>query len=698
MMKKFLCFVTIIACSLAFATFAPLVSPMACATETGAEIKSVDRNYIAFIKQTAESPLEETATLDMLEQMYNASTVSLKNYMEQSSLGKFSVQTEFLNKNTAFQLTQADTFYKPRYEYKNGAYNEVNQNGYDNRFFLNGEVCSPDTQGALEHVERYAREQDLIKQVVECLNAQNPVVQDGNADGKIDAITFLIDSDYGEEGSSWDSILWPHMSYFFGYGADKLAKTYYVPNGYFESVNIDVDQKLLLGGMEVYNYNFITLGYLTNETLSAEYGGIGNVGVICHEYMHNLGVMDYYSYTDSTYQSVGELDVMGITKTLPQYSLAYVRQKLGWLREGENVMPIETSGTYTLQAIGTSNAVKAYKLVLDDYAETGEYFMFEMRSNKSGAFDSSLGGAGLVVYRVNEENAFINAQGALGTQEYGNMYSDVGQEEIYIFREGNGYATTKNGKSLAMLNGEVLLSGYDTSIFGTRDPSVKGTLYTYKPNGFGGFLLNYRNSTICYSNGKNSMIALSNIQTSADDLSVTFNIEFDAKNYPVTENCNLRFVKGRGCNQVVWDGGMRSGFVHLLVVENTNGLVGANNTVAVQPTAQEIINGEMSGYNTLFATKTPVSFQKTNLDSSFNNCVVFALIDDGENSFVKTVCVIAKPQNGIIGNEFGGLAEFVDYLINSEYFKYAIGMIVLGICVSVGFAILKGLFKFLMGK
>jgi len=151
-------------------------------------------------------------------------------------------------------------------------------------------------------------------------------------------------------------------------------------------------------------------------------GYTGGVSVLCHEMYHSFG--SFWEHTPDLYHSkqdmipVGDWDVMAHSKNPPQHMGAYMKYKYGgWI---SSIPEITTSGTYTLQPL-TSPTNNCYKISVKGSLQ---YIVVEYRK-KTGTFESSLPGSGLLVYRINED-----MKGNIS----GSGYSGGVLDEVYIFR------------------------------------------------------------------------------------------------------------------------------------------------------------------------------------------------------------------------------------------------------------------------
>ena len=640
-------------------------------------------NLVAFVDFDNEE-FVDAQFLSNLDKAYNTDEISLKNFFLAESLNSLTVNTIFLNDSGSIKMEHGESYYAPKYEYDGvlNVYNQVNPNGYDNRYFINGEPVNPESAGALEHIERIVREQLMLREISQKLNGLIADKKaDNNGDGKIDALTVIVDNK-SFEYSNWDSILWPHMSYAYVLDKNVSTRGYYVPAGFLESYG-DLSKQVTIDGLNLSNYNLLTTSYINVENSQIS----GNVGVLCHEFLHNLGLYDYYYYPDQTYEPVGDLDILGITHQIPQFNLSYLRQKLGWLEEGENILPIEESGSYTLNAVtATDSPVKAYKLVPNNFSQTGEYFMMEMRTN-TGGFDSQLKSSGLVVYRINEKNGYINAVGNLSTIPYGNMYGGRDREEIFVYRMGGADSTNKSNASLAILDGEEVVNGYyyEKNWIGSTDLSKEPHFFV-KSTGVLMFKRNYYGNTLSYSSGANSGIAITNITLSADNQSVSFNVEFDDSSVAVSQTDDASVVQtDYGALNVVWQSGSRKGKTYILQVEYDGSLVGIEGDKVYckkLPQASEMINGKITGYNTVKHQVLPISNKKGSLNEG-EGVATFVMLDDGETQRIIFAGATLKSSS----NQITLPTDFLKDFLNSNQFKLviygAIGIVALSFILAL---------------
>jgi len=241
------------------------------------------------------------------------------------------------------------------------------------------------TIGYVDDTDRRTREHTLLVNAVNGVSSQIPsgLVVDSDGDGKVDNVCFII------KGSTdaWASLLWPHRWSLYSL-----------------TVNIN--------GKRVYDYNF----QLSNSLATS------GVGVLCHEMFHSLGSPDLYHYTSNGISPTGTWDIMCSDTNPPQHMSAYMKYKYGhWIA---SIPVLSTSGTYALNPL-TSSSGQCYRINSPNSAT--EYFVVEYRK-KTGTFESSLPGSGMLIYRINPA-VTGNASGP--------------PDEVYLFRLGG--TPTANG-------------------------------------------------------------------------------------------------------------------------------------------------------------------------------------------------------------------------------------------------------------
>lgn len=191
---------------------------------------------------------------------------------------------------------------------------------------------------------------------------------DNDGDGVLDGLA-LIHQGPGAEATGSSQDIWSHSSIIYG---------------------------VKIGGVEVGRYT------VQPETIG--YGSrISTVGVMCHEFGHNLGAPDFY---DADYESsggdfpgTGLFDVMGSGAwngdkgDRPAGFNMWQKIQYGWVKP---TVLTETSDVNNMP--GSTFTPTAYRF---NTTIPGEYFVVENRQ-KEGVFDQSIPSSGVLIYHANE--------------------------------------------------------------------------------------------------------------------------------------------------------------------------------------------------------------------------------------------------------------------------------------------------------
>lgn len=335
-----------------------------------------DVNHLVIFVKFPDPTQSFTHNIGYYRAIYNDSNYSLKDYYDESSFGQLEITSHFeptqpTSGNVAYVTVQhLRNYYEP--------YSGSNLIGY------NGST------------ERFVREQALIAEIVDSLNAGSGAYTslnlDDDNDGYIDAISFVFT---GEAGTD---ILWPHMWTIYLYQ--------YSQYGYTQN-----DFKI--NGKTIGNYFLYTDGF---------YGTANWIPVVAkHEFAHML-IEALDLYTNDTQVPVDKWSIMANSYVgMGQYFLMYERERYGrWV----DVPSISADGTYTLHPT-TSDTNNCYKIPTSDtnqfiyveYKQTQNEFLGDLSQHVSPT-------SGLLVYRVNKSNS-------------GN-YEDY---EVYVYRPGGAYGS-----------------------------------------------------------------------------------------------------------------------------------------------------------------------------------------------------------------------------------------------------------------
>ncbi|MCX7861489.1 MAG: M6 family metalloprotease domain-containing protein [Bacteroidales bacterium] len=222
---------------------------------------------------------------------------------------------------------------------------------------------------------------------------------DNNNDGYIDGIA-IFHQGHGQEASGNTNDVWSHTG-------------------------------------SVYYYNLVYNGKrCATYTMQPEKVGTSTnmitVGVMVHEFGHNLGLPDLYD-TDYSSDGIGNWDVMAGGswlnggRTIPVHN-AWSKYQLGWLTP----VTLTNPGTYTLNTSLTSNTV--YRI---NTQTNNEYFLLENRQKTSGTWNAYLPGSGMIIYHIDQN--YINSHWSSNT-----VNDDENHQGVDI-EEADGTLTTNNG-------------------------------------------------------------------------------------------------------------------------------------------------------------------------------------------------------------------------------------------------------------
>lgn len=126
---------------------------------------------------------------------------------------------------------------------------------------------------------------------------------------------------------------------------------------------------------------------------------MSTIGVMCHEFGHNLGAPDYYDTSKyGSNNGTGQWDLMasgswnGLSGDRPAHHNPYQKAEYGWL----SLKDLPENGSVVLKPVMDKPDV--YKI---NTATPGEFFVLENRQRK-GVFEAVLPGSGMVIYHVDE--------------------------------------------------------------------------------------------------------------------------------------------------------------------------------------------------------------------------------------------------------------------------------------------------------
>jgi M6 family metalloprotease-like protein len=346
-------------------------------------------NLVVYVRFSGEAEFGQT--ISTYDGWFNTNTNSLTNYFQEASYNQLAVNTTFYPAPVSGNVVSW-------------------QDTQHTRAYFQPYNATTNTIGYQDDTQRTDREFTLLASAIAGVAAAVPadLVIDSDGDGNVDNVVFIISGAAG----AWSSLLWPHRWSIY-------------------------DRTVTLRGKRVYDFNFQLKDFLTSSS----------VGVLCHEFFHSLGAPDLYHYaSDSTIDPVGSWDVMEATANPPQHMGAFMKWKYGhWI---PSVTTLNSNGTYNLNPV-TSSTNNCYRI--NSPNSTTEYFMVEYR-RKTGTYENSIPGSGLLVYRINTLAGEGNAEGP--------------PDEVYIYRP-NGTTTVNGTTSSANYS----LETGRTSISSTTNPT-----------------------------------------------------------------------------------------------------------------------------------------------------------------------------------------------------------------------------------
>ncbi|MGL4485024.1 MAG: InlB B-repeat-containing protein [Anaerovoracaceae bacterium] len=384
-------------------------------------------NLIIYIRFADEKEFVSTSFMNKVKGYFVNDKQSVGSYIKAESRGE----------------TEAKTVIPVSYSYKD-IYNR-------NYFQPYNETTNPN--GYVGNVEREKREHSLLLRAVESIapKVSSSQVLDYNNDNRIDNVNFIVSG----MTNGWNNLLWPHKWDLF-------------------SVNAKINGKRVY----TFNFNLAGSGYFSLDTL-------------IHEFKHTIGFPDLYRYYDDSrdYKDknpVAEWDMMADSRD--QYSLfACMADYTSWAGKDDTRYYIKSNGdatTYSLYPTTNASSSKSAVKVISN-VNPKEYFVIEYRRNDytRTIWDKGLNDSGLIVYRVNVNNAGDGNRDGKGT--------DLSLDQYYVFRTG--------------------ASPDSACIDGVKRKSY-GSLNLSNTN---------KNSTIYYSNGQNSGIVISIVETSGEKITFT---------------------------------------------------------------------------------------------------------------------------------------------------------------------------------
>jgi M6 family metalloprotease-like protein len=316
---------------------------------------------LAIFVRFADDPDFSKSYSDM-KNLFNEGSKNVADYFDQMSYGKIQFQTTFAKQHLG-NLIEPYTDSHPRGYYQ--PYSDDNPIGYTTPNPIIG--ISMREAELIERVCRYVQEERLTDYRVNL---------DGDGDGNIDNISFIIQGDVGD----WAELLWPHMEFF---PHDSIGSTLSIRD---KRVN-------------AFNFEFENSGYFTLRTFA-------------HEMGHSLGLPDLYHYHHYTHISPVFYDIMASATDHP--SAIY---KHRYLHLGDTPTQITHDGTYTINSLTTSATNNLY--YIKSAIDSNQWYTIEYRTPDQ-QYEVSLTRNGLIIGRWMDTvthdiylggNAFFNYPG-----------------------------------------------------------------------------------------------------------------------------------------------------------------------------------------------------------------------------------------------------------------------------------------------
>lgn len=308
---------------------------------------------------------------------YSQTQVNLANEIRNTRLGGF--PTTGVNNMVVILANFTDT--NPSYSQTNFD-NMMNQNNYSGigsfkQYYLEvsyGQLTVNTTVVGWVTVpnnhDYYGPESRWAEFARDAVYAADPEVDysqfDNDGDGRVDGVA-IYHQGKGQETTGDTSDIWSHSFTLLG-------------GGYF--VNLD--------GVQITDY-----------TMQAEkqYWSMSGIGVICHEFGHNLGTPDFYDtdyQTGGSQDGTGEWDIMGSGAyngggDRPAHHNMWSKAFYGWVQPQE----LYYDGNISIPS-STTNPIAYYFTTPVD----GEYIMLE--NVQQSGFNASVPGNGLLVYHADE--------------------------------------------------------------------------------------------------------------------------------------------------------------------------------------------------------------------------------------------------------------------------------------------------------
>ena len=329
-----------------------LLALIAGFTAINVRAQIVDRdltNLVIFMRFADDA--EITHDFPSIDSMFNGKTpgeLSIANFFDALSYGHIHYNTVYPNNIQNNQIiSYQDEMPRGYFE----PYSPSNPIGYQGENPFMG--ISRREAELLARAFQYVDENNLI---------DNDVVLDGDSDGYIDNVSFVVKGGTG----AWASILWPHMEFF--------------PHD-------SIDHPVQVNGVLPNTFNLEFEG-------SPEYF---TANVFRHEMGHSLLLPDLYHYINYTsVRPAGSWDMME-GNSYPNHTAAIYKSKI--LHVCDDPIQITEDGDYTLNSNGSSEHQNCY--YIKSAIDSTQWFTFEYR-RYDDLFDWNVPGNGLIAARWND--------------------------------------------------------------------------------------------------------------------------------------------------------------------------------------------------------------------------------------------------------------------------------------------------------
>ena len=274
--------------------------------------------------------------------------------------------------------------------------------------------------------------------------------------------------------------------------------------------------------------------------------------------------------------------------------------------------------------------------------------MAEFRSaslaSEKKPYDSTLTGDGLIVYRVNPANAYINSSNEKGSIDYGNMYGD---DEVFVYRLGipgkikrtssltfESYCLFGSGENIFTWDNGRQRSLYQNNSFGNADKLKQANNLITSPT-------SPSETIVFYSDGTNSCIVFSNIVIDKANRTVNFEVSLPEKEgqIPMLNSDNVFIEEGTdGRMTLKWNSDVKSGKVTVMAVRSTNRIRKMAESGKSGITLADFKNKKFGHYETLFYQTIPAAEKQILLPELGMEALVFVAIEsDAGKSAVRYV-------------------------------------------------------------